>query len=182
MNNMNLQELLSNLEIVDIIGETDRQISAIRFDSREAGSKDIFVAVNGLNANGHKFIDKAVSNGAWVIVYEEEISDFYPDITYVKVTDSAEGLGRLAAAFYGHPSRDLKLVGITGTNGKTTTTTLLFDLFTALGYKCGLLSTNINRIGHESTPAKYTTPDAVTLETGCWPKWSEQAARMPLWR
>ena len=163
MRNMNLEQLLSDLVVEDIVGELNKEVHAIRFDSREIENKDLFVAVAGLTVNGHKFIDKAVSNGASAIVYEEEITGFQPGVTYVKVTDSAESLGHLAAAFYGHPSRDLKLVGITGTNGKTTTTTLLFDLFTAMGYKCGLLSTNINRIGRKAIPTRYTTPDAVTL-------------------
>ncbi len=172
---MNLKQLLAAINTIDTHGDTAIEINKIEFDSRKITTGDLFVAIKGVQVDGHKFIEKAVNNGAKAILYQESPDQFLDGITYLKVQNSPDSLGRLASTFFGHPSRSLQLVGITGTNGKTTIATLLFDLFSELGYKCGLLSTNVNRIGTEILTTKYTTPDAITLndllskmvEAGC---------------
>lgn len=144
------------------IGDTGIEIRAIRFDSRAVQPGDCFVAVRGVGNDGHQFLDKAIENGAAAIVAEELPASL--PVPAVQVADSAEALGHLASAFYGHPSRQMRVVGITGTNGKTTTTTLLHQLFTALGHQTGLIGTVENRIGNEVLPSTHTTPDAVALQ------------------
>lgn len=157
------------------MGTLGKPIEKIVFDSRKADKSVCFVAIKGLNTDGHQYIDKAIEKGAVAIVAENWPDQPRPDVTYIQVPQSAEALGIMAAAFHGQPSRQLKLVGVTGTNGKTTTVTLLYDLFSSLGFKTGLLSTVENRIGAEVLPAGYTTPDAVAInellsrmvEAGC---------------
>ncbi len=158
-----LSEILNDLSIKKIIGTTDLSVNHLVFDSRKVQPADLFVAVRGHTMDGHQFIEKAIRNGASVIVLEQLPATVAEKITYLLVDNSAEALGQMAAAFYGHPSQQLKLVGITGTNGKTTTATLLFDLFTSMGYKTGLLSTVANRIAGKTIPSTHTTPDAVGL-------------------
>jgi len=158
-----LQDILNDISIKKIIGPTDLSINHLVFDSRKVKAADLFVALKGHTLDGHQFIDKAIRSGATVIVLEELPATIAEKITYLLVDNSAEALGQMAAAFHGHPSQQLKLVGITGTNGKTTTATLLFDLFTAMGYKVGLLSTVANRIAGKTIPSTHTTPDAVGL-------------------
>jgi len=143
-------------------GDTGIAIRAIRFDSRAVQPGDCFVAVRGVAHDGHQFLDKAIENGATAIVAETAPTN--TTITTIQVADSAEALGHLASAFYGNPSRQLQVVGITGTNGKTTTTTLLHQLFSALGYKTGLIGTVENRIGGMVVPSTHTTPDAVAMQ------------------
>ena len=170
-----LQDILNDISITKIIGTTDLSINHLVFDSRKVKAADVFVAVRGHALDGHQFIDKAIRNGASVIVLEQLPATIAEKTTYLLVDNSAEALGQMAAAFYDHPSQQLKLVGITGTNGKTTTATLLFDLFTSMGYKVGLLSTVANRIAEKTIPSTHTTPDAVGLnallsqmvEAGC---------------
>lgn len=151
--------------IVDLAGlnKPDQEIAALIFDSRKVIANSLFVAVRGTIVDGHDFIDKAVALGATAIICEEIPGSQHPDISYIKVADAAKALGLAAANFYDHPSRKLKLVGITGTNGKTTVVTLLFNLFRELGYKCGMLSTVENRINTAIIPATHTTPDPVVL-------------------
>lgn len=159
-----LSELLYGVRLKQTAGAMDRVPTAITQDSRRVQPGGIFVAVPGTQADGHAYIAKALELGAGVIVCEHlpgQIDEY--EATYVVVEDSAEALGLLAAAFHGHPSRKLMLVGVTGTNGKTTIATLLYQLFTGLGYKTGLLSTVENRIGTEVVPATHTTPDPVAL-------------------
>jgi len=158
-----LPNILNDISIKKIIGTTDLSINHLVFDSREVKPADVFVAVKGHTVDGHQFIDKAIRNGASVVVLEQLPAIIAEETTYLLVDNSAEALGQMAAAFYSHPSQQLKLVGITGTNGKTTTATLLFDLFTSMGYKVGLLSTVANRIAGKTIPSTHTTPDAVGL-------------------
>jgi UDP-N-acetylmuramoyl-L-alanyl-D-glutamate--2,6-diaminopimelate ligase len=162
-----------NLRLVD--GGTSVEIKGLQIDSRKIKQGDAFVAVKGGAADGHQFIEKAIENGAMVIVCEELPVDKKEAITYVQVENSAIAAALMANNFYGKPSGKVKLVGVTGTNGKTTIATLLYKLFTRLGYKCGLLSTVENQIGEKVVPATHTTPDAINLnyllsqmvEAGC---------------
>lgn len=158
-----LNVLLKALQPVDVIGKRDRLVRRIDFDSRKVEKGSLFVAVKGVQVDGHRFIQSAIDNGATTIVAERLPEKLEDHLTYIKVANSAEALGLLADAFYEQPSKQLQLVGVTGTNGKTTTVTLLHDLFTALGYKCGLLSTIQNKIGTELIEATHTTPDAVSI-------------------
>ncbi len=159
---MLLTHLLQNLQVLEAQGSTDIEIGQIRFDSRAVQPGDVFVAVRGAAVDGHQFIDKAIENGAVAVVYSEEVTSSHL-LTTIRVADSAEALGQMASNFYGNPSEGITLVGITGTNGKTTTATLLWQLFTAMGYKCGLIGTVENRVGQEVLSSTHTTPDAVRL-------------------
>ncbi|MEL7021853.1 MAG: UDP-N-acetylmuramoyl-L-alanyl-D-glutamate--2,6-diaminopimelate ligase, partial [Bacteroidota bacterium] len=159
----NLTDILKNTVIQAAIGSTETQIQQITFDSRRVQPSDVFVAVIGTQVDGHRYIATAIEKGATAIVCEVLPADLDADVTYVQVADSAMALGQMADCFYGHPSAQLHLVGVTGTNGKTTTVTLLHALFTQLGYKAGLLSTIENKIGQQIQPATHTTPDAVAL-------------------
>lgn len=160
---MNLTELLQRIPTLETYGAMNREVSGIVFDSRKAVENSLYVALKGTVADGHSFIDSAVEKGAKVIVCEVLPENFNPEITYIKVKDSSKILGQLASNFYGNPSEQLTLVGITGTNGKTSVSTLLFDVFTALGFKCALISTVEYRIAGEVIPSTHTTPDVVTL-------------------
>lgn len=165
---MRLSQLLQNVQINESHGDLAVEVGQIRFDSRQVQAGDVFVAVRGVQSDGHQFIDKAIENGAVAIVCEELPDPFQSAIripqSAIIVKDAAEALGLMAAAFYDYPSRQLKVVGVTGTNGKTTITTLLHQLYTALGYKAGLIGTVENRIGAETVPSTHTTPDAVSLQ------------------
>lgn len=147
-----------------ITGPQRPGIRCIQFNSRKVDKGDLFVAVRGTKVDGHDYIPDAVAQGAAAIVCETlPAGDLEPEVSYVLVEDSARALAWLAAAYYGHPSERLRLVGVTGTNGKTTVATLLYDLFTALGHKCGLISTVIYRVGEERIESTHTTPDPLTL-------------------
>lgn len=159
----NLQELLTNVSVQEIHGDPNRTVEHLTLDSRQANKNSLFAALKGFTADGHQFIDKAITNGTSVILCEVLPLELKPEITYVKVADSASALGFAADHFYDHPSQKLKLVGVTGTNGKTTTVTLLYNLFQALGYKCGLLSTVENKIGQRIVSATHTTPNAIAI-------------------
>lgn len=158
-----LSSLLADIDVVEIIGETDRNITSLESDSRKVEKDGLFVAVKGVTTDGHKYIPVVASAHVGAIVCEEMPSTFEKGITYVRVADSAEALGRLASAWYGHPSRKLKLVGVTGTNGKTTTATLLYEMAKLEGYKAGLLSTVCNYVCDRAVPTTHTTPDPLTL-------------------
>lgn len=136
---MQLQDLLYGVTIKELVGKTDREINALNFDSRKVGKDDVFFAIVGTLADGHQFIGQTIQQGAAVIICENlpEIQDF--TITYIKVENTSVALGIIAGNYFGNPSADLKLIGITGTNGKTTIATILFKLFKDLGYKTGLL-------------------------------------------
>jgi len=158
-----LKDILYNVNLKTVSGDMNSVISSVSFDSRESKSGSLFVAVAGTQVNGHDYIDKALDNGATAIVCEKLPKKFRPDITYVEATDSSRALGIVASNFYENPSKKLKLVAITGTNGKTTTATLLYNLFRSLGYNTGLLSTVNNYINEKVIPASHTTPDAISL-------------------
>lgn len=158
-----LQNILYKVRLVAVHGPLDFEVSQISFDSREIKARAVFVAIPGTQADGHLFIDKAIELGAVAVVCEVLPVKLNPDVTYVQVQDAHQALAILAANFFDNPSRELKLIGITGTNGKTTTTTLLHDLFSDLGYPAGLLSTVVNKIGKQEIPATHTTPNPVAL-------------------
>ena len=140
----------------------DTDVTSLTMDSRKVGPGSLFIAVRGTVTDGHNFIQTAIQQGATAILCEEFPTEISPDVTYVRVQNSARSMGLVAANFYDHPSRKLKLIGVTGTNGKTSVATLLFRLFRALGYRCGLLSTVQNQIDDDVIPATHTTPDAIT--------------------
>lgn len=158
-----LSTLLEGLEVKQVIGDPDKNIQGVESDSRKAVRDGLFVAVRGVTTDGHKYIPMVASARVGAIVCEELPSAFENGITYIQVADSAEALGRLASAWYGHPSSKLKLIGVTGTNGKTTTATLLYEMAKLMGYKAGLLSTVCNYIGERCEPTTHTTPDPLTL-------------------
>ncbi|MBN2616555.1 MAG: UDP-N-acetylmuramoyl-L-alanyl-D-glutamate--2,6-diaminopimelate ligase [Bacteroidales bacterium] len=159
-----LNHIVKDLSPVQLKGTDALQIEGVAFDSREVKAGDLFVAVRGLHVDGHRFIDMAVQQGAVAVVCEILPEQPSEKITWIQVEDSARALGLLAAAFYGYPSKQLKLVGITGTNGKTTIATLLHRLFMQLGYKTGLLSTIVYKIGDQEFPSTHTTPDALSIQ------------------
>lgn len=161
---MLLSDILYKVNIRSVAGSTDVEVKDIQIDSRKVKAGDLFVAVRGAAADGHQFIEKAIENGAKVIVYEESgVMTQESQRTYVQVENSASAAGWMAHNFFGRPSEKIKLLGVTGTNGKTTIATLLYKLFTRLGYRCGLLSTVENRIAETVVPATHTTPDAISL-------------------
>lgn len=172
---MLLQDVLYKVAIRSVTGSTSVEVSGVEIDSRKITAGKVFVAVKGAETDGHQFIDKAIENGASVIVYQEAVEIQKEALVYVQVENSGAAAAYMATNFFGRPSEKLKLVGVTGTNGKTTIATLLYKLFTRLGYKCGLLSTVENQIGSTTVPATHTTPDAVSLnqllnqmvEAGC---------------
>jgi len=155
-----LSEILAGVAALD---EGDRPVTGLEFDSRRVKEGQVFVAVKGTQTDGHQYISAALGKGAVAVVGEVKPDDFPTDKVWVTVKDSAWALAQMSSAFYGHPSRDLKLVGVTGTNGKTTTVTLLHQLFTAMGVKAGLLSTIENKIGGEVLVSTHTTPDSVAI-------------------
>jgi len=158
-----LNEILYRTGIKVLVGSTDVEIQSVCFDSRQVKPGSLFVAVKGTTSDGHLFIGQAIHNGAIAIVCEDIPTEKVTDITYVKVLSSGYALGVIASNFYDSPSSKLKLIGITGTNGKTTFVTLLFNLFRQLGYHVGMLSTVKNMIDDEEIAATHTTPDAITL-------------------
>ncbi len=158
-----LQDILYKVRLQSIRGNTDMAVTGVQIDSRKISAGAIFVAIRGEKSDGHAFIEKAVELGATVIVCEDLPEEFKEGITYIQVTNTHEAVAYIAHNFYGEPSRKIKLVGVTGTNGKTTIATVLYKLFTSLGYKCGLISTVQNQIGDEIVPSTHTTPDAVSL-------------------
>ncbi len=158
-----LQTILQNVKVLHIHGSPEVTVDAITFDSRQVRENVVFVAVRGVQTDGHDFVGKAEEAKAAAIVCETLPTELQEGITYVVVQNSAEALGLMASAFYGNPSAKLKLVGVTGTNGKTTSVTLLHKLFRELGYHVGLLSTVQNQIDETVIPATHTTPDAVKL-------------------
>lgn len=172
---VSVQDILYKVAIRTVAGKTATTVKDIQLDSRKITTGSLFIAVKGVATDGHSFIEKAELAGASVIVCETLPATLNPDILYVQVHNSAEAAGIMAHNFYGQPSTRLKLVGVTGTNGKTTIATLLYKLFVSLGYSCGLISTVENRINGEIIPATHTTPDAVSLnallqkmvEAGC---------------
>lgn len=170
-----LKELLNGVEVLKLYGEENPSVRSVYFDSRKIGKGDMFVAQRGVSVDGHTYINKAIATGAVVVLCEELPEERVNGVTYVMVPDSSEALGWIASNFYDRPSLRLRLVGVTGTNGKTTTATLLYELVRFAGYKAGLLSTVCNYIGEEKIQATHTTPDALSIneymkrmvEAGC---------------
>jgi UDP-N-acetylmuramoyl-L-alanyl-D-glutamate--2,6-diaminopimelate ligase len=159
-----LQELLYQVPLLEVRGELNRMVVDFTADSRQAQTGWLFAAVRGTQTDGHLYIEQALNGGATVVVCEQMPINLDDAVTYVRVSNSAEALAYIAANFYDNPSRQLTIVGTTGTNGKTTVTTLLYELFTKLGYTCGLVSTVVIKIGNEEYPARLTTPDAKELQ------------------
>lgn len=160
---MVLKELIKNICPVKIAGSTDLDIKGVNIDSRRIEAGHLFVAIKGTQTDGHTFIGKAISQGAAAILCEEIPTETSAEVTYIQVKSTEDAVGEVATVFYGEPSKKLKLVGVTGTNGKTTIATLLYNMFRTLGYKCGLLSTVCNYIEDEMVPADHTTPDPIEL-------------------
>jgi len=158
-----LSDIVSNIKTIEIHGNLDIQVAGIQFDSRQIQKGDLFVATIGTQADGHQFIDKAIEKGAVAVVCEKLPEKCAENIVFIKVENSTSALAHLASAFYGFPSQDIYLVGVTGTNGKTTIATTLYKLFQKLGYKCGLLSTISYFIQDKEIPASHTTPDAMRI-------------------
>ena len=159
-----LTEILKDVQVLELRGSSNIAISALTLNSRKAENGSLFFAVKGTEADGHLFINNAIENGAVAVVCEQiPAANTDTNITYIKVKNSAEAAGKIASAFYGYPSGKLQLVGITGTNGKTTIATSLHNLFGILGHKAGLLSTIENRIGNDVIPSTHTTPDTIEL-------------------
>ena len=172
---MKLNELLKNVEVLNTQGDVDVEITGVNIDSRRIEAGHLFVAIPGTVTDGHKFIPKAIELGATAVLCEKLPEEQDPKVTFVQVASTESCVGEVATQFYGDPSRKLKLVGVTGTNGKTTIATLLYNMFRKFGHKCGLLSTVCNYIEDEAIPADHTTPDPIELnhllsrmvEAGC---------------
>lgn len=172
---MKLRDLLKYVKPLQIIGSDDVDIKGVNIDSRRIENGHLFVAMRGTQVDGHQFIAKAEAQGAVAVLCEDVPAEQKAGVTYVQVESTEEAVGPVATLFYGDPSRKLKLVGVTGTNGKTTIATLLYNMFRKMGHKCGLLSTVCNYIEDEAIPADHTTPDPIELnmllgrmvEAGC---------------
>ena len=160
---MKLSEVLKNIVILESVGKTDIEICGIQIDSRKIEAGHLFIAVCGTQADGHQYIGKAIAQGATAVVCQQLHEDLPAGVTFIRIEDTEDATGKIATQFYGNPSTQLKLVGVTGTNGKTTIATLLYEIFTAFGNKCGLCSTVCNYIGERAIAADHTTPDAITL-------------------
>jgi len=158
-----LNEILENVKILESHGNLNTQISSVSLNSKNIETHSLFVALKGNVIDGHIFIDEVITKGATVIVYEDDPRDFKNGITYIKVNDTHSAIGVISSNFYNNPSKKIKLVGVTGTNGKTTTVTLLHQLFRNLGYKAGMIGTVVNKINDKSFETDRTTPDPVTL-------------------
>lgn len=158
-----LKDILYKVSIRSVVGNTNIEVADLQIDSRKVSNGSCFIAIKGVSTDGHQFIDTAIANGATAIVCDQLPETTIDTVTYVQVEDTAEAAGLMAHNFYEEPSLKTKLVGVTGTNGKTTIATLLWKLFTALDYKCGLISTVQNQIGEEVIPATHTTPDAISV-------------------
>lgn len=158
-----LSDIINKLPVKSTSGNLEKDITQIDFDSRKVVPGSLFVAIRGTQVDGHQFIAAAIQKGAVAIMAEEKNVELPKEVAFIEVPNSGESLGIAACNFYGNPSREIKLVGVTGTNGKTTTVTLLYQLFSKMGYKTGLLSTVENKIGQQVLPTQYTTPDAIAL-------------------
>ena len=160
---MKLQEIINGINILETKGSLDLKISDIHIDSRKVEENHLFIAVKGTQTDGHAYIGKAIEKGAKAIVCETFPEDIKDNITYIKVANTEDCVGKIATTFYGNPTSKLELIGVTGTNGKTTIATLLYNMFRKFGYKVGLISTVCNYIDDEAIPTEHTTPDPITL-------------------
>ena len=172
---MKLSELLKHVDVLSLTGDAEVEITGVNIDSRRIENGHLFVAIPGTQTDGHRFISKAIEHGAVAVLCENAPTELTEGVTYIAVKSTEACVGEVATQFYGDPSRRLKLVGVTGTNGKTTIATLLYNMFRKLGHRCGLLSTVCNYIEGEPVPASHTTPDPIELnallarmvEAGC---------------
>ena len=160
---MKLKELLRDIPVIAIVGSEDVEITDVNIDSRRIKDGHLFIAMKGTQVDGHKFVPKAIELGAKAVMCEDMPEEKAEGVTYVQVESTEDVVGKVATTFHGNPSTKLKLVGVTGTNGKTTIATLLYNMFTKMGHKCGLLSTVCNYIIDEAIPADHTTPDPIEL-------------------
>lgn len=160
---MRLENLLRDICKVTVIGDENKEITGVNIDSRQVQEGHLFIAVKGTQTDGHSYINKAIENGAVAVVCQTLPEERHDGVTYVQVEDSEQIVGPIATTFYGNPTSKLRLVGVTGTNGKTTIATLLYKMFRIFGYKCGLCSTVCNYINDEPLPTDHTTPDPITL-------------------
>lgn len=160
---MKLKELLKDILVIAIVGSEDVEITDVNIDSRRIKDGHLFIAMKGTQVDGHKFVPKAIELGAKAVMCEDMPEEKAEGVTYVQVESTEDVVGKVATTFHGNPSTKLKLVGVTGTNGKTTIATLLYNMFTKMGHKCGLLSTVCNYIIDEAIPADHTTPDPIEL-------------------
>ena len=160
---MKLKELLKDIHVIAIVGSEDVEITDVNIDSRRIKDGHLFIAMKGTQVDGHKFVPKAIELGAKAVMCEDMPEEKAEGVTYVQVVSTEDVVGKVATTFHGNPSTKLKLVGVTGTNGKTTIATLLYNMFTKMGHKCGLLSTVCNYIIDEAIPADHTTPDPIEL-------------------
>ena len=160
---MKLSDLLKNIVTISIIGDAECDIKGVNIDSRKVADGHLFIAMRGTQVDGHKFIPKAEELGAAAILCEQLPEEKKQGVTYVQVADTEDVVGQVATTFYGNPTSKLKLVGVTGTNGKTTIATLLYNMFRKMGHKCGLLSTVCNYVEGEAYPTDHTTPDPIEL-------------------
>ncbi len=158
-----LQDILYRSHTKEIIGSLDKEIMSVAFDSRKVDKGALFVAIKGTQVDGHNYIQLAIEKGATAIVCDSLPTETLPKVTYVVVTSTSEALGYIATNYYNNPSEKLKIIGVTGTNGKTTIVTLLFKLFTDLGYKTAMLSTIQNKINNRILETTHTTPDAIKI-------------------
>ncbi|NLV52048.1 MAG: UDP-N-acetylmuramoyl-L-alanyl-D-glutamate--2,6-diaminopimelate ligase [Bacteroidales bacterium] len=172
---MKLNSLVSKLNVLESKGDMERNISGVQIDSRQITDGNLFIAVRGTVADGHNYIDKALELGATAILCETIPEEVKEKVTYIRVENTEREVGQVATTFYGNPTSKMKLVGVTGTNGKTTIATVLYEMFRFMGHKVGLLSTVCNYIDGEAVPTEHTTPDPITLnallarmvEAGC---------------
>lgn len=172
---MKLQDLLKGLDVLEQKGASDMDINGVNIDSRQVQDGNMFIAVKGTAADGHTYIGKAIELGAKAVVCEDMPQELAEGVAYVRLANTEQNVGQIATNFYGDPTSKLKLVGVTGTNGKTTIATVLYNMFRSMGHKCGLLSTVCNYIDGEAIPTEHTTPDPITLnkliaqmvEAGC---------------
>ncbi len=160
---MILKELISNINTLAVVGSTETDITGVNIDSRQIAAGHLFVAMKGTQVDGHRFVPTAVAQGAAAVIVEDIPTELASNVTYIQVASTEAIVGEVATQFYGQPSQKLKLVGVTGTNGKTTIATLLYQMFRQMGHRCGLLSTVCNYIEDEAIPTEHTTPGAIEL-------------------
>jgi len=158
-----LSDLLKNILVIDVKGSVDIEISSISINSKNIEAGSLFVALVGNVTDGHNFIDEVIQKGAKAIIHESILKEYKEGVTYIKVSDTHESVGIAVGNFYDNPSQKMKLVGVTGTNGKTTIATLLHQLFRNLGYRAGMIGTVVNKVNDKSYDAERTTPDSITL-------------------
>ena len=161
---MKLSDILKKVAVLESQGDLNREITGVNIDSRQVESDDLFVAVKGTQTDGHAYIDKAIGQGAKAVLMSDPLpAEPVAGVSYVRVADTEDAVGKVATQFFGDPTSRLKLVGVTGTNGKTTIATVLYNLLRSFGYKCGLCSTVCNFIDGRAIEADHTTPDPITL-------------------